>query len=102
LTGLVVFQPFANWRHNHASITAAPATSPARHGDVETLTAAEYAARPWRGRLAYVSSQPGGDVRDRPDLVADDRARLWTRGMRPRQQHSVQLTNLALVVLLGA
>jgi omega-6 fatty acid desaturase (delta-12 desaturase) len=104
LTGLVVFQPFANWRHNHAVHHGSSGDLDRRGtGDVETLTAAEYAARPWSGRLAYrLFRSPAVMFGIGPIWSLMIGPRLWTKGMRPRQRHSVQLTNLALVVLLGA
>ena len=54
ITALLVFQPFANWRHNHAVHHGTSGDLDRRgQGDVETLTVAEYAARDWKGRLAY-------------------------------------------------
>src|SRR5882757_194303 len=104
LTGLVVFQPFANWRHHRAVHHGSSGDLDRRGtGDVETLTAAEYAARPWRGRLAYrLFRSPAVMFGIGPIWSLMIGPRLWTRGMRPRQRHSVQLTNLALVVMLGA
>jgi len=47
ITGLVVFQPYSNWRHNHAVHHAGSGDLDRRGtGDVETLTVAEYASRP--------------------------------------------------------
>src|ERR1700748_934937 len=47
LAGLVVFQPYANWRHNHAVHHGSSGDLDRRGtGDIITLTAAEYAARP--------------------------------------------------------
>ena len=52
--GVLVFAPFANWRHNHAVHHATAADLDRRgQGDVPTLTVAEYYARDWRGRLGY-------------------------------------------------
>jgi omega-6 fatty acid desaturase (delta-12 desaturase) len=104
LTGVVVFQPFANWRHNHAVHHGSSGDLDRRGtGDVETLTAAEYAARPWRGRLAYrLFRSPAVMFGIGPIWSLMIGPRLWTSGMRPRQRHSVQLTNLALAVVLGA
>ena len=52
--GVLVYAPFANWRHNHAVHHATAADLDRRgQGDVPTLTIAEYNAQPWRGRLGY-------------------------------------------------
>jgi omega-6 fatty acid desaturase (delta-12 desaturase) len=102
--GLLVFQPFANWRHNHAVHHGTAGDLDRRgQGDVATLTAAEYAARPWRGRLGYrLFRSPVVMFGVGPIWSLMIGPRFWTREMRPRQVHSVWLTNLALAVLLGA
>jgi omega-6 fatty acid desaturase (delta-12 desaturase) len=104
VTGLVVFQPYANWRHNHAVHHSASGDLDRRGtGDVETLTVAEYAARPWRGRLAYrLFRSPAVMFGIGPIWSLMIGPRLWSRTMRPRQRHSVWLTNAALVVVVGA
>jgi omega-6 fatty acid desaturase (delta-12 desaturase) len=104
LTGLVVFQPYANWRHNHAVHHGSSGDLDRRGtGDVETLTAAEYAARPLRGRIAYrLFRSPLVLFGIGPIWSLMIGPRFWTKRMRPRQRHSVWLTNLALAVLLGA
>jgi len=104
LTGLVVFQPYANWRHNHAVHHGSSGDLDRRGtGDVETLTAAEYAARSWQGRLAYrLFRSPVLLFGIGPIWSLMIGPRLWTKQMRPRQRHSVWLTNLALAAVLGA
>jgi omega-6 fatty acid desaturase (delta-12 desaturase) len=104
LTGLVVFQPFANWRHNHAVHHAGSGDLDRRGtGDVETLTVAEYSARPWRGRLAYrLFRSPGVMFGIGPVWSLMIGPRFWNKNMRPRQIHSVWLTNAALAVVLGS
>jgi len=104
LTGLVVFQPYANWRHNHAVHHGSSGDLDRRGtGDVETLTAEEYAARPWRGRLAYrLFRSPVVLFGVGPIWSLMIGPRFWNKRMRPRQRHSVWLTNLALAMWLGA
>jgi omega-6 fatty acid desaturase (delta-12 desaturase) len=104
LTGLVVFQPYANWRHNHAVHHGSSGDLDRRGtGDIETLTAAEYAARPWRGRLAYrIFRSPVVMFGIGPIWSLMIGPRFWNKRMRPRQRHSVWLTNLALAAWLGA
>jgi acyl-lipid omega-6 desaturase (Delta-12 desaturase) len=103
LTGLLVFQPFANWRHNHAVHHGSAGDLDRRgQGDVATLTATEYFARPWRGRLAYrLFRNPVVMFGVGPIWSLMIGPRFWTKEMRPRQVHSVWLTNLALAVLVG-
>lgn len=104
LTGLVVFQPLANWRHNHAVHHGSSGDLDRRGtGDIETLTAAEYAARPWRGRLTYrMFRSPVVMFGIGPIWSLMIGPRFWNKRMRLRQRHSVWLTNLALAVWLGA
>jgi acyl-lipid omega-6 desaturase (Delta-12 desaturase) len=104
LTGLVVFQPYANWRHNHAVHHGSSGDLDRRGtGDIATLTAAEYAARPWRSRLAYrLFRSPVVMFGIGPVWSLMIGPRIWSNRMRPRQRHSIWLTNVALALLLGA
>jgi len=104
ITGLVVLQPFANWRHNHAVHHASSGDLDRRgQGDVETITVTEYAARPWRGRLAYrLFRSPVVMFGIGPIWALMIGPRFWTKEMRPRQVHSVWLTDAALAVVVGA
>ncbi len=104
VTGLVVFQPYANWRHNHAVHHASSGDLDRRGtGDVETITVAEYEARSWRGKLAYrLFRSPAVLFGIGPIWSLMIGPRFWTREMRPRQVHSVWLTDAALAVLVGA
>jgi omega-6 fatty acid desaturase (delta-12 desaturase) len=104
ITGLLVFQPFANWRHNHAVHHGSSGDLDRRGtGDVETLTVAEYMARPWKGRLAYrMFRSPAVMLGIGPVWSLMIGPRIWSRRMRPRQRHSVWLTNVALALLIGA
>jgi omega-6 fatty acid desaturase (delta-12 desaturase) len=103
LTGLIVFQPFANWRHNHAVHHGSSGDLDRRGtGDVETLTAAEYAARPWKGRLVYrLFRSPGVLFGIGPIWSLMIGPRFWSKRMRPRQRHSIWLTNVALAIVIG-
>jgi omega-6 fatty acid desaturase (delta-12 desaturase) len=54
LTGLLVFQPFGNWRHNHAVHHGTAGDLDRRGtGDIPTLTVEEYLSRPWKQQLGY-------------------------------------------------
>ena len=104
ITGLLVFQPFANWRHNHAVHHGSAGDLDRRGtGDVETLTVAEYMARPWKSRLAYrMFRSPAVMLGIGPVWSLMIGPRIWSRRMRPRQRHSIWLTNAALTLLVGA
>ncbi|MBS1678093.1 MAG: fatty acid desaturase [Actinobacteria bacterium] len=104
ITALLVYQPFANWRHNHAVHHGTSGDLDRRgQGDVQTLTVAEYAARDWKGRLAYrLFRSPGILFIVGPLWSLMFGPRFWNKNMRPRQIHSVWLTNIALFFLVGA
>jgi omega-6 fatty acid desaturase (delta-12 desaturase) len=101
--GLLVWLPFAGWRHEHAVHHATAGDLDRRGiGDITTLTVAEYRARPWWGRLAYrVFRNPGVMFGLGWLLVLVLKPRLVPRGARPRIRNSVLGTNVALVVLVG-
>jgi omega-6 fatty acid desaturase (delta-12 desaturase) len=104
LTGLLVFQPFGNWRHNHAVHHGTSGDLDRRGtGDVPTLTLDEYLARPWKSRLGYrLFRSPLVMFGVGPTWSLMIGPRIWSRKMRPRQRRSVIVTNLALGVLIGA
>ena len=103
-TALLVFQPFANWRHNHAVHHGTSGDLDRRgQGDVETLTVAEYQARDWKGRFFYRGFRsPFVLFTIGPLWSLMIGPRFWGKSMRPRQIHSVWLTNVALFILVGA
>jgi omega-6 fatty acid desaturase (delta-12 desaturase) len=103
-TALLVFQPFANWRHNHAVHHGTSGDLDRRgQGDVETLTVAEYEARDFKGRLAYrLFRSPAILFTIGPLWSLMIGPRFWNKNMRSRQIHSVWLTNIALFILVGA
>jgi acyl-lipid omega-6 desaturase (Delta-12 desaturase) len=96
--GLLVFTPFASWRHSHAVHHATSGDLDRRgEGDVLTLTVAEYYSRSWHRRLAYRLF--------RNPLVMFGLGPIWSmviaprivpRSARRRLQHSVILVDLAL------
>jgi acyl-lipid omega-6 desaturase (Delta-12 desaturase) len=100
---LLVFQPFANWSHNHAVHHGTSGDIDRRgQGDVETLTTTEYAARDWKGRLAYrLFRSPGILFVVGPLWSLMIGPRFWNKNMRPRQIHSVWMTNIALFIVIG-
>ncbi len=104
LTGLLVFQPFTNWRHNHAVHHGSAGDLDRRGtGDVATLTVEEYLARPFKARVGYrLFRSPVVMFGIGPIWSLMIGPRLWSKKMRPRQRHSVYLTNLVLAGVITA
>ena len=72
-------------------------------GDVETLTVAEYQARPWQGRLAYrLFRHPLVMFGFGPVFAMLIEPRLVRRGTRSRMRNSVLGTDAALAVIVAA
>jgi len=103
-TGLLVFQPFANWGHNHAVHHGTSGDLDRRGtGDVPTLTVDEYIARPWKSRLGYrLFRNPLVMFGIGPIWSLMIGPRFWSSKQRPRQRHSVWITNLVLLLVIGA
>src|SRR5207253_2724365 len=101
--GLLVWLPFASWRHEHAVHHATAGDLDRRGvGDIRTLTLAEYRARPWWGRLAYrLFRNPAVMFGLGWLLVLVLKPRIVPRRARPRIRNSVLGTDLALLVLVG-
>jgi acyl-lipid omega-6 desaturase (Delta-12 desaturase) len=104
LTGLLVFQPFANWRHTHAVHHGTAGDLDRRGtGDIPTLTFDEYVESGWKKRLGYrLFRNPLIMFGLGPLWSLMIGPRLWSRSMRPRQRRSVMITNLFFAVLVGA
>jgi omega-6 fatty acid desaturase (delta-12 desaturase) len=102
--GLLVFQPFANWRHNHAVHHGTAGDLDRRGtGDIPTLTVEEYLARPWTSRLGYrLFRNPVVMFGVGPIWSLMIGPRIWSNSMRKRQRTSILVTNLVLAVVLGA
>jgi omega-6 fatty acid desaturase (delta-12 desaturase) len=103
VTGLLVFQPFANWRHNHAVHHGSSGDLDRRGtGDIATLTVEEYLARPWKSRLGYrLFRNPVVMFGIGPIWSLMIGPRIWSNKMRPRQRRSILATNLVLVLVIG-
>jgi omega-6 fatty acid desaturase (delta-12 desaturase) len=101
--GVVLFTPFAWWRHKHAVHHATAGDLDRRGtGDIETLTVEEYRARGWWGRVGYrLFRNPLVMFGLGPLWVVLIGPRLVRPGMRPRLRRSVLATDLALVVVIG-
>ncbi len=102
--GLLVLSTFYQWRHEHAGHHATSGDLDRRgQGDVETLTVAEYQARPWRGRLAYrLFRHPLVMFGLGPVFAMLIEPRLVRRGTRSRMRNSVLATDAALAVIVAA
>jgi omega-6 fatty acid desaturase (delta-12 desaturase) len=103
-TAFLVFQPFANWRHNHAVHHGTAGDLDRRGtGDVPTLTVAEYASRTRAQRLGYrLFRSPAVMFGIGPIWSLMIGPRIWSSTQRPRMRNSVLLTNLALLLVIGA
>jgi omega-6 fatty acid desaturase (delta-12 desaturase) len=103
-TALLVFQPFGNWRHNHAVHHGTAGDLDRRGtGDVPTLTVDEYLSRPWKQRLAYrLFRNPVVMFGIGPIWSLMIGPRIWSNKMRTRQRNSVITTNLVLALVIGA
>jgi len=102
--GLIVFAPFASWRHSHAVHHATAGDLDRRGvGDVPTLTVAEYRELPWRRRLGYrLFRNPAVMFGLGPIFAMVLQPRLTSRSARTRIRRSVMGTNVALLVVVGA
>ncbi len=102
--GLMVLAPFHRWRHDHAVHHASSGDLERRGvGDLPTLTVAEYRARSRRGRLAYRALRnPIVMFGVGPIIAMVIGPRIATRAQRPRMRHSVLLTDLSLLAIVGA
>jgi omega-6 fatty acid desaturase (delta-12 desaturase) len=100
---LLVYAPFARWRHQHAVHHASAGDLDRRGtGDVHTLTVAEYRERSWRGRLGYrLFRNPLVMFGIGPLYSMMFMPRLVPRDARPRMQRSVIVTNIAIAVVVG-
>jgi omega-6 fatty acid desaturase (delta-12 desaturase) len=101
--GLLVYSPFHSWRHEHAVHHATSGDLDRRGmGDVDTLTAAEYLAKPWYGRLGYrLMRNPLVLLGVGPIWALMLEPRLVPGWARPRFAAKILATDAALVVLVG-
>jgi omega-6 fatty acid desaturase (delta-12 desaturase) len=103
LTGLLVYTPYASWRHSHAVHHATAGDLDRRGvGDLPTMTRREYAAARWPQRLAYrLYRNPLVMFGIGPYWALVIQPRLVSRDARPRIKRSVHGTNLALALVVG-
>jgi omega-6 fatty acid desaturase (delta-12 desaturase) len=101
--GLLVFETFACWRHNHA-VHHATAGDLGRRGvgDVPTLTVAEYRARSRREQFLYrLFRHPAVMFGIGPIFALIVQPRIVPRTARPRIKRRVLATDLALAALVA-
>jgi len=101
--GLLVLAPYRRWSHDHAIHHATSGDLDRRGvGDIPTLTLTEYAARSWRGRLAYrLFRNPVIMFGIGPILAMMIGPRIASRAQRPRLRHSVLGTDVAIALVVG-
>src|SRR3954465_3925923 len=101
--GLPVYSPFHSWRHEHAVHHATAGDLDRRGmGDVDTLTVAEYLARPWPQRLEYrLMRNPFVLLVLGPLWALLLEPRLVPGWARRRFWRKIVATDLALFVLVG-
>jgi omega-6 fatty acid desaturase (delta-12 desaturase) len=100
---VIVFTPFARWRHEHVVHHATAGDLDRRGvGDVPTLTVAEYNARSWQARLGYRLFRNPLVMFGLGPIYAMLLTPRWvSRSADSRIQRSVWLTNLALLLVVG-
>jgi acyl-lipid omega-6 desaturase (Delta-12 desaturase) len=104
LTAFLVWQPFENWRFDHAVHHGSAGDLDRRgQGDVPTLTVEEYYGRPWQQRLAYrLFRNPVVMFGIGPIWSLMVAPRLSSRDKRRRLRNSIILTNVGLAVAITA
>jgi omega-6 fatty acid desaturase (delta-12 desaturase) len=101
---VMVFTPFARWRHDHVVHHATAGDLDRRGvGDVPTLTVAEYNERSAPARLGYRLFRNPVVMFGLGPIYAMVLTPRWvSRSAAPRIRRSVWRTNAALVVVVGA
>jgi acyl-lipid omega-6 desaturase (Delta-12 desaturase) len=104
ITGLLVYNPYFAWTHEHAGHHASSGDLDRRGiGDVDTLTVAEYQSKGFFGRLGYRLI--------RSPFVMYTVGPLWALALEPRKLpfgarrrvlRSHALTNLGVLAMVGA
>jgi acyl-lipid omega-6 desaturase (Delta-12 desaturase) len=103
VTGLLVFNPFHAWTHDHAGHHATSGDLDHRGaGDVETLTVTEYRSKSWLGRLGYrLMRSPFVMFTVGPLWALAIEPRLIPISKRARIRRSHALTNVGVAVIVG-
>jgi omega-6 fatty acid desaturase (delta-12 desaturase) len=100
--GLLVMQPFENWRYDHWVHHGSAGDLDRRgQGDVPTLTVAEYRSKDWRGRLGYwLFRHPLVMFGIGPIYSLVVMPRFWGSNATRAQKRSVIGTNVALALII--
>jgi omega-6 fatty acid desaturase (delta-12 desaturase) len=103
-TALLVYTPFAAWRHSHAMHHASAGDLDRRgDGDVPTMTVAEWNAASRGERFVYRATRsPWVMFTLGPFVALVIQPRIWKRTDRKRIQNSIKGTNIALVLGVAA
>ena len=102
VVGVLTFQCFRAWRHEHAMHHATAGDLDRRGvGDVMTITAAEYRALPWYGRLGYRLFRNPLIMFGLGPIIAMVIVPRITIGDRPRIRNAVLLTDLVLAAMVA-
>ena len=103
ICGLLVLQPYENWRHDHWAHHGSAGDLDRRgQGDVPTLTAAEYRAKDWRGRLGYwLFRHPLVMFGIGPIYSLVVMPRFWGGNATKAQKRSVVYTDIAVALMVG-
>jgi omega-6 fatty acid desaturase (delta-12 desaturase) len=102
-TGLLVWTPYASWRHSHAVHHATAGDLDRRgDGDVPTMTVAEFNAASLPMRIGYrLFRNPLILFTLGPIWSFTVQPRLINRNMRPRIRNSVLITNVVLAATIA-
>lgn len=104
ITGILTFTPYEAWQHPHNQHHATAGDLDRRGtGDIWTMTVNEYVAAPLRTRLAYRTVRnPYVLLLLGPPVLFLLIQRFSRKDARPRERHSVVLTNLGILTILVA
>jgi omega-6 fatty acid desaturase (delta-12 desaturase) len=104
VTGILTFTPFEDWRHAHILHHATAGDLDRRGvGDIWTMTTKEYLAAPRRKQLAYrIYRNPLVLFGIGPLLLFLLFQRFSKKGVGKRSRNGVLLTNMALLLVVGA
>lgn len=104
VTGLLTLSEFEGWKHHHQVHHATSGDLDRRGvGDLPTMTVPEYKAAPLKTRAAYRAFRNPVVMFGLGWIWAlVIQPRIWAGEERPRIRRSIQLTNVALLVYLGA